>query len=131
MTLISRDLTKVVQSEIGEAAKAIFAKHGLEFKGARATYGDELSVKVIGHLIQLDDSGVNRADPQVLDYERYAQAYGLPTDGIGKTFHSSGHQYTIAGLNPKATRMPVLGRRQDGRMFKFSPETVLALLARA
>ena len=128
MPLISRALAVTVQKEIGDAARAIFEKHGLEFAGVRASYGDDLNVKVTGHLVQLDESGVNRADPEVVAYERYADVFRLPKDGIGKTFRSNGHTFTVAGLNPKARSMPVIATREDGKKFKFAAENVSLFL---
>ena len=58
------------------------------------------------------------------DFQTYAFMFGLQPSWFGQTFLAGGHAYTITGLNRKAKSMPVLASRGDGKVFKFSAETV-------
>ena len=58
------------------------------------------------------------------DFKFYCSRYGLKPDDIGKEFATNGDTYIIEGCKPKSSKYPIIGKRSDGKSFKFSPEQV-------
>lgn len=113
--------------EMREAVKPVLAKHGLTLGGGHTTYGTDVRVRLDVVKVELEN-GVNVATPEAANWKQMARYYGLPEDGLGKTFRNGGHTFTVTGLNTRRGRYPVLATREDGKQFKFPTETVAALL---
>lgn len=126
--MIDRQTCIAIAREIDEAVAPIFAKHGLTAKPTRSKYGDELVVSVKAIAVKLNDEGVNEADPSVKAYKMFAPSYGLPEDGVGRSFTYGGKRFTVTGLATTRTTRPVQVTREDGRRFKFPIDAAKALL---
>lgn len=60
---------------------------------------------------------------EATNYKLYAKSYGLPEDGMGKTFMFRGRQYKVAGMKP-GCKYNIIGVRQpDGKTFCFQDRT--------
>lgn len=66
--------------------------------------------------------------PERADFESMAEFYGLKPEWLDATFQWGGDQYTIVGLKTRAKKYPVLGRRTDGKTFKFTLGIVKAAM---
>ena len=125
--MIDRAEAVVVTKEIEVAIKDILDRHGLQPKPSRTTYGPSLSIKLEAIKVELDEQGVNRADPRVIEWERYADLYGLPKDGVGRPFRYGNREYRITGLDGGRPRFPISADRlPDGKAFKFPVEAAKA-----
>jgi len=67
---------------------------------------------------------------EALDFKRMARLFGLEPEDLGKTFTSHGHTYEICGLKYRSYKNPIIGKRVDGKLFKFPAQTVLMALGR-
>lgn len=62
------------------------------------------------------------------EWAAYAAMYGLTAEDFGRTFTSRGRTFTLSGINTRARTAPILATC-DGKTYKFSEDTVAALLA--
>ncbi len=62
------------------------------------------------------------------DWETYAKLFKLDPSWLGRTFETRGETFTIVGVKPLAEKFPVLAEKKDGRLFKFSAETIIMKL---
>ena len=51
--------------------------------------------------------------------------FGLLLEDFGKSFKMwNGESYTVVSIKPKSWKSPVIGKRTDGKLFKFSPQQI-------
>ena len=126
MSAIDRPTAENLTSEIEAAVDAIFARHGLvRGRPSSTTYGAEYIVKVTAVPLQLDETGINRADPEAQLWVLLAKHFQLPLDGLGRTFVSQGQRFQITGLNDRRPKYPVSAKCLDnGKMYTFTAESV-------
>jgi hypothetical protein len=74
---------------------------------------------------------LTEADSDERLYRRLAPQFGLKADTFGRTFTHAGREFTITGLNPNASRQPIMARAADGRTFKFTVSGIVAALGTA
>lgn len=124
---------RIITREIEAAAAAIFEAHGLTPKPASTTYGDEYRVRLVAIATVVDERGVNKADPSVDAWDRYARHIGLPTEALGKEFTYGGKSYRVTGLNPRLrVKNPVQAVQvATGKAYVFPVDAVKAFLAAA
>lgn len=106
-----------VRVEIEAAMKTIFDKHGMavDVGSMRYTANDfTMKIKVIAG---------TKADAAEKNFNSFAYLFGL--EGLfGKKFTNAGKTYTIAGINHRAKRYPVIAECvSTGKSFKF-PSTI-------
>ena len=58
------------------------------------------------------------------DFKSACWQYGLRPDDLGKTFRFRNETYTLIGAKPRSSRFPLLGKRSDGKVFKFAVEDI-------
>jgi hypothetical protein len=61
-------------------------------------------------------------------FQQMAPYVGLQSTDLGRSFQHGGNAYTICGYASRGSKLPVLAKRPDGRIFKFAPNTVKKLL---
>ena len=113
---------KTIQLEICAAADTILARHKLKQKGGSASY-TEGSLRITINAEATDPAH----DPKISDWKRYAAAFGLPANGLGRTFVSSGKTWKITGLDANRRRYPVVAAC-EGKEMLFTVESVTAKL---
>lgn len=64
------------------------------------------------------------ADSERLTFERLAPAFGVDPALYGTTFVEAGRVFTVAELNTRAQRFPLVARDESGRAFKFTDATL-------
>jgi hypothetical protein len=64
-----------------------------------------------------------------IDFERYADMYGLKPEDLGRSFVSHGHTFTIDGFEVSRCTRPIMANREDGKPFIFAADTVAGALA--
>lgn len=60
------------------------------------------------------------------DFNRKALVIGLPENILGHEFVFRKRTYAVRGANPGASRFSVSCERDDGKIFRFEPMTVIA-----
>jgi len=66
-----------------------------------------------------------------LDFERYADQYGLEPSDFGRTFLSRGREFRISGLVTRRYKMPINAERvSDGKGYMFGADTVCRALGK-
>ena len=74
------------------------------------------------------DDGV-AITPERENFSKYAEMYDLSPDDLGRTFRSHGKVFTIAGLNTRARKRPILCDADDGKTYTFREDDVRRLLS--
>lgn len=123
-----RDVADKLDAELAEVGKRL----GLKLTLGRCKYGETMEFKLEVAKVQADGTAPSR---EAETFKRGAALYGLQPSDLGRHFRGNGGQeFVIVGLNPRAHKMPIIGKRvYDGKRFKFSAASVkmgLALLGK-
>ena len=124
--MIDKAKIQELRPRMEQVLREFRATDGLEAKVGNAKYTpDGTSVTFQVTLSVIDASG-QAVTPEREMYKRYASMYGLPVDGLDKTFTAeTGIVYRIDGLNLRKSKFPVLATRvADGTRFKFPIQTI-------
>ena len=110
-----------------EALDTVAKNHGVKFELGNISYTPtsckiKLSAAVIDTL-----SGVAETRERT-NFKIYAPTLGLKREWLDKSFGYLGYQFVVVGLRPQSWKRPVLVQRNDGKIFKFTAETVRLLL---
>jgi hypothetical protein len=110
--------SKVVLADVGEAIKAVYAKHGLQVTRVRATYdvGEfNLTVKAISAKVE---------DRQAT-WAKYAPVYGLPVNGIDQVVTINRKAFRIVGIDLSRRTFPVrVESVQTGEASMFKADAI-------
>ncbi len=109
---------KLLNADIAEALQAVADKHGISVKVNGGTYDPSGLFKP-----RVAFTADNHAEAE---FKQYANLFGLKPDAFGKTFTNSGRTFTIAGLNLKARKRPVLATADDGKSYVFEERAIPA-----
>lgn len=110
----TKSSAKTVHEEALASLRPFAEARGLDVvpRGARFDpVTGEMTVRVVLRLRRTADG---RTTEQVC-WERYAESFGLPKDGLGQTFESRGEKWTVVGLQPNRRRFPVVATNAAGR----------------
>lgn len=105
MSGLDRQTARVIQDELAAAVAPIFEKHGLAVAKGRASY----DVGMFRFTVEAHATDAEH-DPKVVAWNRYADAYGLPPEALGRGLTYNGKRYKIVGLVPTRRRFPVAAR---------------------
>lgn len=123
---IDRATLHVIQTRVLATVKALEAELGVTFSLGNGTYGSATG-SVTLRMAVADSSGAAQSVPEA-EFKRYATIYDLQPDDLGREFEVRGTVYTLIGAQPSARKYPLLGKRRDGTVFKFTAATVKASL---
>lgn len=80
--------------------------------------GDNATFKLVCSTIA-EDGNVNTKESS--DFKRYAEySYGLSPDAIFTTFTIRGKQYQLVGCKPRSPKYPIIGKDENGDLYKFN-----------
>lgn len=118
-----RPTVLALQAEIDAAVQEVAKRHGISLSMGNARFNaNVVSFKLEGALIGADNV-VNTKER--LDFERYAEMYGLKASDIDCTFDAYGATYRISGLLPRSRKYPILATCEaNGTRHKFPVEVV-------
>ncbi len=127
-TTIDRATLRRLSALILETLAPLAAKEGLVIKAEGGSFGGSYGAVKFSLSCVAPDGKV--ASKEAVALEAFAPLYGLPAGTkVGTKFKLRGDTYTITGLRPRASRMPVLATRDDnGRGYKFEAKSVAAAL---
>jgi hypothetical protein len=63
-----------------------------------------------------------------VNFQKNAQFYGLQPNDLGKTIEYAGKKLTIAGLNKRARKRPIILTGEDGKSYSMPAEGVIHVL---
>jgi hypothetical protein len=112
------DKTAVItlRAEIEQALQTVAAKHGIAIKAGNASYsGTNVQIKL--EMSVKDASGVTQTK-EVSDFKLLAARYGLKPEDLGRTFTVRGKTFTLAGIDRKSFKYPILAT-SNGKMMKL------------
>ena len=70
------------------------------------------------------DDGGKAVTKDAQNFAKYAALFGLQPDDLGRKFQCRGDTVEIVGLKPASPKFPVLGKKEDGKIFNYSSRTV-------
>lgn len=110
--MMNKAEANLIMHEVQAAMEEVLEKHGLRMKAIRSTYS-AVDLQVRMTLISSDPAEA----PEVRDWERYHDSYGLPMDALGKTvaIPGSAQAFIIRGLDIGRRKYPVVVERIDNR----------------
>lgn len=121
-----RQTVKDTRDRLQTALDAVAADLGCQIKVGRASFardGANCSFKIECAVVG-DDGQVKTKEAS--DFTHCAVQYGLEASDLGREFTSNGNTFTVIGCKPKSYKFPILGRRDDGKVFKF-PAVIVRL----
>lgn len=115
MNLSKADL---ILAEIRKSVEAIAAKHGCSLKPQRGKYSlESVSLKV--ELVEVQTGG------KPADFDKKAQAVGLPAGCFGKQFGYNCELFEISDIATQRPKRPIIAKRvSDGKSFAFEVKFV-------
>lgn len=129
LTMFDRVICRAVSDAVEEALKPVADRFGVQIKTKGGTYTPgnyllRLEIATIG-----DDGQVHTQ--AVEDFRKYAPAFGLEPDDLGREFRTGRGRYRITGLSSYRPKFPINGVDVvTGKPFKFTLEMVKKGLAR-
>ena len=114
---------RLLAKEVEETLRDLAARHGLSVKAAGGKYGPSYyTMKVEFARMSADGTAEG---PEVEAFRTLGRFYHFEPEDLGKTFVLRGTEYEVAGLRPKASKNPIIGRRKkDGREYCFPADFV-------
>lgn len=127
MTTIDSSFMKLARPQIEAALSDLAQRLGVQFELTGGRYAGDY-----GHY-KLNISPIGEGGrPQTKEadaFKKLARLYGLDAEDLYRQFSSSGERFEIVGLNTKAAKYPILGKRlRDGHQFKFPATSVVLAL---
>lgn len=127
ITVITPAVCRNLRPEVEAAVQAQVAEaYGMTAKVGNAKYTSG-SVTFSVTLAVVSEDGTVRS-PEAEAYTSFAGMYGLPVDGLNKTFRNRGQVFRVIGLNTRRGKYPVLVEDLQGKRYKYPAESVAALL---
>ena len=117
--MLTRAQFKAFRQDFEDAVVGLEQKYGVNLSLGKITYSDTDFRSTI-----TATKVVEGKTPEQVQFEEHAALFGLKPEDFGKHFTVDGKQYELIGLRPSAPAWPVIGRRADGKPFKFK-EAVL------
>jgi len=119
---IGKEECKVIRATVNEALAAALEELGVKASIGNMTYtGDTVSFKTT---VSVD--GYNADETE---FKKGCWKYDLKPADYGRKFENNGEVFTICGLKPRSRKYPIIGRRADGKKFKFPARVVAKQLA--
>lgn len=121
---INKASLKVFRQDFQDAVKDLEEKHGISIDLGNIAFNDD-SFRSKIEVTNVDPSG-NKVDQGAIDFEKYANRYGLTADHLNKEFSFDGTRYILVGLKPRNRKYPFIVKRvSDGAAYKMSESMVL------
>lgn len=95
-------------------------EHGVTVTSGRFMYGsNEIRSKIEIYDAQQADG--SRISKERFEWEKYCRFYGLMASDFGKTLTTfDGDSIILCGMSPRAKKYPILAKRRDGKVFKWT-----------
>ncbi len=120
---VTKDQAKAISKEIEEAVRVIFEKYELQPSKIRSKYGDGYQISIQADTINMNESGVNLGSTESQVWISLGKQYGFetPASVLGAEFVQNGKPFKFLGMNPNATRFPLVAKNlKDGKTYKLT-----------
>ena len=117
---VANRIKEVVEKEFGTELK--FQMKGFSYSAENCTF--KIEAATIAH-----DGVVNSQERKA--FVRLADMYGMAPAFLDKTFKQGAYSFTVTGLNTRRRKYPVCCKRDDGKNYSFTTDTVIRLMRRA
>lgn len=133
---VTKEVAALIGEELRAHAEKLFAKHGLQIKKSKSTYGDGFSWKIEADGIDLNEDGINLASEEAQYYTKFGFSYYSVDEHqiivlnapLGMKFTLKGEEYLFAGVARRKQKFPILAIRvRDKKQFGFSQTLALRL----
>lgn len=128
ITSINAPAMNVLRTAIDAALAKVAEEHGVTLQTGKGKYGDTFGSFELK--IGLPDADGKVVTKEGEDFRYNASVFGFQPDDLFAEFTVRGEKYTITGMNARASKMPILAKRADGKGFKFSAPSVLRAMNR-
>lgn len=119
---IGRDECKMIREIVNATLADALGELGLKASIGNMTFdGETVTTKLT---VAIADYNAGEAE-----FKKGCWKFDLNKSDFGRKFESNGEVFTICGLKPRSRKYPVLGKRADGKVFKFPAARVRMLLA--
>ena len=128
MKNIGQDEARILRAAINEALSLVEEEHGVKCQIGNITYRGVNMTTRLTVTAQNSDGTVDTKE--TTDFKTYAEIrYGMKKSDLNRTFNFRGRTYTLVGAKPRSSKFPLLGKRDDGKVFKFGVDLVKMKLA--
>lgn len=122
---INKNTLNNFRNDFAAAVKELEAKYDVSVAMSSIKYTDEdFTAKVV--VTNNDESG-EKVSIEAKDFERMAHLYGMKPSDLGRTISLSGQRFTITGLKPRNTKMPIIAS-SNGKSYKLRVAQVTSAL---
>ncbi|KKN65710.1 hypothetical protein LCGC14_0478490 [marine sediment metagenome] len=118
--MFNRATVRNLMNECADALKVVADKYDLDLVRKSVTYQTNECPIAFKMITRATDDDGNVISPNENEWKRNAILFGMKASDFGKEFISNNRKYTISGIKPRSTKYPILARRSDGKVFKFS-----------
>ena len=125
---IDRQTCRILANEIENELQVIAEKYGVSIKRGNASFNsNDMTIKI--EIATISNGVINSREAE--DFKLYGKAFGLKEEWLNKTFKTySGETIEIIGLKPRSRQYPVLGKKSNGRVFKYNANEVKAFMTK-
>lgn len=127
ITTFDKSTCKTLAPDVVAALEAFAAARGLDvdYRGGAFT-ATEFTCKVQFKIKSTADGKT----AEEADFARHCGIFGLKPEHYGQTFLTATGAYVLCGFALGASKMPIIGRRADGKRFKFMTAVVTPWMPR-
>lgn len=104
--------------EAEKALSDIAKKYNVDIKAGKIKYTNNS----FNLDLQINKKEIDGKSFEQVEFEKYCSLYGFRPEDYNKTFTMQGKQFSICGFKPRASKMPVLAKSNDGKIYKFGQE---------
>lgn len=126
--VIDRTLLRNLRTRLDIALREVEDEFGLHMTTGNARFTDTNATLKLE--ISMINDGGEIVSKKAEAFKLYASNYGLNPTDLGKSFRSNGKRFTIAGLNTRAHRYPIIAKGERGKGYKFTASRVKDCLVR-
>lgn len=121
ITKIGKPECKIVRRLVEKAINEALEEFGLSVDTGNMTFtGDTVSFKTT--------VSVDGYDADEKEFNRACYNFGLEPKHRGMYFQSNGESYELIAIKPRSRKYPFVGRRTDGKKYKFGKFIIRQLL---
>ena len=107
---------------IEDELKSLGEREGFSITVGNATFmTNSVTFKLKASTVNSDGS-VNTEEAEA--FTREARLYGLDPEMLGKTYKTPRGDFTVAGLNRRGRKFPILASNGNGSLYKFSVDEI-------
>jgi len=121
--MIDRQRVKTLREVLNHKLAELGEQLGMEIKTTGAANFTDNNVVFKVEMAELNSDG--DANSREADEFKHACArWGMQESDLGRRFRHGGSTFELIGANLRAHKYPLIGKRYDGKRFKFHPDSV-------